>query len=432
MQQSIQELAEKHVKSCYPMYEYPELLVDIFIAGYATAYVDSTPPSEADWQGGINVPIKIIETLIYYGHIHTVGGVQPVDMKSHKDTIWEAIEWLHQNCDIIDGERRLKSHPAPSGPVDKDYDNLYCAAHSALAKIKVRCLHFAQSGNPKLLEQIQELAINTLAEIISMKQPSPDPNPPFIVQSDAAPVEADFETALEAEVERQYKEYSVPDHRHGFKDGAKWARQYLSSIPETTGPWHLKSHANTEDDDTVWATDGKMSFYIDEFNFDDFPEADYWLVNFLNKYRFKLSIDESHQIVISHLEEQIAHLKSQQAGPKWVRASKRLPKNIYNDLDPRNNVHSIFTEKSGWVIKGAGNFFSDGEEFFCDLGNNRVVNQTDFDRLFWLSDSPAPEQVDPVGFAKFVIQDPSVILRGKIDFDRLLSKYTASLQTKQP
>lgn len=119
------------------------------------------------------------------------------------------------------------------------------------------------------------------------------------------PVDTDFEAAIEAQLERLPHFYP---HTETFAEGARWARQHLASIPETAGPWHLRSHNNSEDDDTVWMTDGKLSIYIDEFNFDDFPEADYWLVNFLNKYQFKLSFDDQSPLIISHLEEQVKEL----------------------------------------------------------------------------------------------------------------------------
>lgn len=77
---------------------------------------DYTPPPSS--HQGDDFPVKLLETLIYYGHIHTVEGVRPADMKTHKDAIWEGIEWLRNNCDIVDGEYKLKSEPAPPTPVE--------------------------------------------------------------------------------------------------------------------------------------------------------------------------------------------------------------------------------------------------------------------------------------------------------------------------
>lgn len=382
----------------------------------------STPPSEAEGQV-ISRWVKASDRLPKYlgdPQIHyRLDGFQKVlgnfYHNESNELVFGVIGVTHKNYDIpkekwggLEWLEDCASHPAPSGPVEgqltvKDYEEVLSDHKKLVKELDV------------LLNGENAAKQASLCDIVSQLRNS----------IKLTPVEADFETALEAEIGKikqpnpeLYIECAEADgERYGFEQGAEWARRYLASVPEAQGPWHLKSHANTEDDDTVWATDGKMSFYIDEFNFDDFPEADYWLVNFLNKYRFKLSIDESHQIVISHLEEQIAHLKSQQAGARWVRADRLDPK-------PTGLVFYKFNNKKDLSTAGRGFF----EKSQFDGGDYGFIEE-DYQYLEILIDSPAPEQVDPVAFADFIAHTllPDSLFTGNY----LLEQYTASLQNKQ-
>lgn len=221
------------------------------------------------------------------------------------------------------------------------------------------------------------------------------------------PVGVDFEKAMTEKLDTIEENGIGLDSRwYNFEAGARWARQHLASIPEIAGPWHLKSHSNSEDDDTVWMTDGKLSIYIDEFNFDDFPEADYWLVNFLNKYHFKLSIDNPAPLIISHLEEQVKELQGRK-GLRWVKATERLPENgktlpIKLMGDYRFGYLAIHIDKSAvWYIKDALTWSIPEERFY---------------QIEWLeeSDSPAPKQVDVVDLIKWMTEECQINYDGEL------------------
>jgi hypothetical protein len=225
---------------------------------------------------------------------------------------WDLIDWASNMFEEFDAyidtppsSEQWESHPAPATPIEADItEHLYVALNTLvrISKDKV--------SDNKYWQQAKDLCDKYH-------------NPLRLPVS--APVEADFETALEAQLDtREENGFGLDSRHHNFEEGAKWAREYL---------------------------------------------------------------------------------KSQQAGAKldadelWDEYSEHVD----DDIDSLQNV--------------AG----------CSVVTRRQFNKL----IAKISVSPAPEQVDPVGFAKFVMQDPSVILRGKIDFDRLLSKYTASLQNKQ-
>jgi hypothetical protein len=51
---------------------------------------------------------RVIEELVYYSQIHTVRGVQPVEMRTH-DEAWRAGQkLLHDNNTVVNGKYKLK------------------------------------------------------------------------------------------------------------------------------------------------------------------------------------------------------------------------------------------------------------------------------------------------------------------------------------
>jgi len=53
--------------------------------------------------------IPVLNALVYYSQISTVQNVRPVGMDSHDEAWRKGQKWLWKNCDLINGQYRLKS-----------------------------------------------------------------------------------------------------------------------------------------------------------------------------------------------------------------------------------------------------------------------------------------------------------------------------------
>lgn len=67
--------------------------------------------------------LEFLRPLIYYSQIHTVRGVQPVDMITHEEAWRKAQKWMNDNYDIVEsvgGNYRVpKQSSAPESEEDE-------------------------------------------------------------------------------------------------------------------------------------------------------------------------------------------------------------------------------------------------------------------------------------------------------------------------
>lgn len=83
-------------------------------------------------QEKINRLIKLVSELVYYSEIHTVKGVQPVEMQSHDESWREAQKWLWDNCKSSEGEYFLfYSSPPPLNLLKETVNNQHSLILSA-------------------------------------------------------------------------------------------------------------------------------------------------------------------------------------------------------------------------------------------------------------------------------------------------------------
>lgn len=62
----------------------------------------------------IQTLINLASVLAQYSRIHTVRNVSYAGQPSHAQAIWQTQKWLNMNCDVVDGEYRLKATPSPA------------------------------------------------------------------------------------------------------------------------------------------------------------------------------------------------------------------------------------------------------------------------------------------------------------------------------
>lgn len=366
-----------------------------------------TPPSDAEGQGEwINASKGIPDESnkrIKWRDANSHAEISTTAARSaiHTDQA-EFVEWY-------------KSHPAPSGPVEgirSDFKEVTGFDTPAELTAYEKGLDHAEKTIMKFIKSWDGSTNSVMGEALA-KHLKP------------TPVEADFETALEAECCKLPYTKLIDHHRvEGFEMGAKWARQYLDNPAPANGIWSFGCEVSPPPPEsgcvntvTQWITDGKTRIEIDDFDADLLDNGEVQLASFLNKYGYKLSIDDPSPLIISHLEEQIAHLKSQQAGPMWVRATERPPSDHkYKFVKIEGTMSMCRWRKDSQL------FMDEDADFFPP------------DQVEWLdeSDSPAPEQVDPVDFADWLVTDGHINpARGPmICMSELFEQYTASLQNK--
>lgn len=62
----------------------------------------------------IQTLINLASALAQYSQIHTVTGVSYAGQPTHAQAIEQTQKWLYMNCDVVDGEYRLKDTPSPA------------------------------------------------------------------------------------------------------------------------------------------------------------------------------------------------------------------------------------------------------------------------------------------------------------------------------
>lgn len=200
------------------------------------------------------------------------------------------------------------------------------------------------------------------------------------------------------------------------------------------GPWKFEvvhSVTNNESsvdevDEYVTISDGSLTLYIEQH---EDEEGEQKLVNLLNQLKAKLSRTDDNEFMMYEYKrmyheaiEEIKKLQPAPSGLRWI--DNGLPEFTWRGPvitqrpDGTTGQKLATLTEDGWVIE--------------DRFNNEWV-------IKWLSDSPAPVQVDPVNLALWVFTkvncwdkaNKTFQLKGEDCYrplSELLDKYTQSLQ----
>lgn len=187
------------------------------------------------------------------------------------------------------------------------------------------------------------------------------------------------------------------------KRAARWAYQRVFPVKE--GPWKAKvsvepppAGSGCVTTSRHFITDGKVTIELEDWNVDTHNDADDKLAAFLNAFEFKLRLDDSAQHVASEYMRMNQELTAENSrllacgGMRWVRADKQKPKRNYEGFDARDKVFIMQVDMSGWIHKGAGHIYHDGEEWLCGFDDS-LIREKNLETVFWLDEQPGVEQM---------------------------------------